>query len=112
MTGAAQFDQGGQVTVLVTAAVDSEWDAAAPGGGTHRMLGVRLPDGRLLTVPCGYPGIRVIHGDITPTLLHGLADAIVYHDDGKCGDPEHLGWTENYERALDALDTSPLAAVQ
>jgi hypothetical protein len=78
----SRFAQGGRVTIVITATADSEWDAATHGGGTHLMLGVRLPDGRLLTVPCDYPGIKVIHGDITPTVLHALADALVYHDEG------------------------------
>jgi hypothetical protein len=107
---APRFAHGEQVTIVIKATVDSEHDAAAPGGGTVLMLGVRLPDGRLLSVPAGYPGIKVIHGDITPTLLHGLADALVYHDEGRCGDREHLGWVENYERAVDALDGRPVLA--
>jgi len=43
----------------------------------------------LLTVPCGHPGIRVIHGGIAPIRLDVLADAIAYHGEGRCGDREH-----------------------
>lgn len=43
-----------------------------------------------------------------PTLVQALKDAKDYHYDGLCGDPEHLGWVENYERALDILEPRPV----
>lgn len=98
---APRFQRDEQATILITAAVDSEWDACAPGGETHLMLGVRLPDGRYVIVPADGPGVQVIHGDITPALTQMAADAIAYHDEGGCGDREHEELVCQYERLAD-----------
>lgn len=45
-----------------------------------------------------------------PTFVQALKDAKDYHYDGLCGDPEHLGWVEQYERALDMLEARPALA--
>ena len=47
-----------------------------------------------------FPGVRVIHGDIMPTLVQALRDAIQYHD---CAEGECTGWMDQYERLLDAM---------
>ena len=98
---AARFTRGEAVTVLVSGTADDEYPACAPGDRTYLMLGTSLPDGRIVTVPCDYPGITVIHGDITPTLIQALRDAMEYRD---CGvDDECIAWREQYEKALDVL---------
>jgi hypothetical protein len=100
----ARFDRGEPVTIVVTATADAEYEACAPGGTTVPMLEAQLPSKSVarMTVPCdAYPGVRVIHGDISPTLIQALRDAIDHHDG--CTDAEHVGWREQYERLLDAL---------
>lgn len=97
----ARFARGEPVTVIVNGTADDEYPSCAPGGLTYLMLATRLDDGRLVSVPCDYPGITVIHGDIRPTLLQALADAIQYRD---CrSSDECAGWRDQYEKALDVL---------
>ena len=110
---APRFTQGEQVTIIITAPVDSEWDAIAHGGRACLMLGVRLPNGRLLSIPADYPGIRVIHGDLTQILGPAFTDALSYHDEGECGWPGHEFLTAQYERGAEIFDPKPvLAAVE
>lgn len=45
-----------------------------------------------------------------PTFVQALKDAKDYHYDGLCGDPEHMAWVEQYERALDMLERRPVLA--
>ena len=104
-----RFAKDEPVSILVTpAAVDAQYEACAPGGTTVRMLEALLPSKSVarIAVPCdGFPGVRVIHGDIMPTLVQALRDAIAHHD--SCVDVEHVGWMEQYERLLDALGEPP-----
>lgn len=77
-----RFDRGEPVTIVVTATADAEYEACAPGGTTIPMLEAKLPSKSVarMTVPCdAYPGVRVIHGDITPVLIQMAKDAIVSH---------------------------------
>ena len=103
-----RFARGEPVTILVTATADAEYEACAPGGTTIPMLEVKLPARTMtrMAVPCGgYPGVRVIHGDVTPTLVQALRDALEFRD---CtSNAECLGWREQYERLLDALGEPP-----
>jgi hypothetical protein len=101
----ARFAQGEPLTILVSSTAADEWQSCAPGGRTHLMLGSRLADGTFVTVPCDYPGITVIHGDIRPTLLQALADAIQYRD-CRTSD-ECAGWRDQYEKAMDVLGADP-----
>lgn len=96
-----RFEQGEQATALITATVQDDCS-----GYLDFELG-----GRPLFVPLGHPAVTAVHGDIRPTLVQALRDAIAYHDDGACGDPEHLGQVEQYERALDALQQLAAATV-
>lgn len=99
-----RFERGEPVTIVVTATADAEYEACAPGGTAIPMLEARLPSKSVarMAVPCDdYPGVRVIHGDITETLGQALRDAISYHDG--CGDADHAEWINQYERLLDAL---------
>lgn len=112
MPSPARFDQDEPVTVLATARAagggDGIWD-----GHPSPVIALQLTlGGRIVVLPLASPDVTVIHGDIRPTLIQALRDAIAYHDDGRCGDTDHLGWTENYERALDVLAPSPLASVR
>ena len=103
-TGAPpRFDRGEPVTILVTATADAQYEACAPGGTTVPMLEARLPSKSVarVVVPCDFPGVRVIHGDVTETLAQAIRDAIAYHDE--CVDAEHTEWMNQYERLLDAL---------
>lgn len=55
------------------------------------------------------PGVRLIAGDLTPTLVEALEDAIEHLGGSVAGDvqewvaPETLDRLDRYERALDAL---------
>jgi hypothetical protein len=99
-----RFLKGEPVTIVVTATADAEYEACAQGGTTVPMLEARLPskNAARMSVPCdAFPGVRVIHGDIMPTLLHMAADAIAQHKD--CTEDECMAWVDLYEKALDAL---------
>ena len=54
------------------------------------------------------PGLAPDYEAMRPTFVQALKDAISHHHDGQCGYPEHLGWVENYERALDILERRPV----
>ena len=103
-----RFVRGEPVTILVTATADAEYESCAPGGTTVGMLEARLPSKSVarVVVPCdGYPGVRVIHGDISPTLVQALRDAMEYRD---CtSDPVCEGWRNQYEALLDVLGEPP-----
>ena len=78
----ARFERDEPVTILVTATADAEYETCAPGGTLIPVLEAKLPsvNRTRVTVPCdGYPGVRVIHGDISPTLIQMAQDAIVSH---------------------------------
>jgi hypothetical protein len=75
----ARFIQGEPVTILVSGTADDEFPTYAPGGGTYLMLATRLDDGSRVSVPCDYPGIDVIQGDIRPVLIQMAKDAITAH---------------------------------
>jgi len=103
-----RFERDEPVTILVTATADAEYESCAPGGTTVGMLEARLPSKSVarVVVPCDdFPGVRVIHGDIMPTLIQALRDAVSHHED--CGDPEHEAWRDQYERLLDVLGEPP-----
>ena len=76
------------------------WGCASLGltGGGHTE--VLLPE---------RPGVRLLAGDLTPTLVDALRDAIEHLGSGEHGRdpewvaPEVLDRLERYERALDAL---------
>ena len=104
-TGApARFAKDEPVTILVTATADAQYETCAPGGTTVPVLEAKLPsvNRTRVTVPCdGYPGVRVIHGDIRPTLLQALRDAMEFRD---CAtDRECETWFNQYEALLEAL---------
>ena len=102
-TGAPpRFDRGEPVTILVTATADAQYEACTPGGTSVPMLEARLPSKSVarVVVPCDFPGVRVIHGDVMPTVAQALRDAIRYRD---CTEGECETWTDQYERLLDAL---------
>ena len=75
----ARFTRGEPVTVIVNGTADDEYPSCAPGGLTYLMLATRLDDGRLVSVPCDYPGIDVMQGDLRPVLLQMAKDAIIAH---------------------------------
>lgn len=103
-----RFARDEPVTILVTATADAQYETCAPGGTTVPVLEAKLPsvNRTRVTVPCGgYPGVRVIHGDIMPTLRHMAADAMAHHKG--CGEDECEAWVEQYERLLDALGEPP-----
>lgn len=99
-----RFERGEPVTIVVTATADAEYEACAPGGTTVPMLEAKLPARQMtrMAVPCDdYPGVRVIHGDIRPTLIQALRDALAFRD---CGVADECAeWQNQYERLLDAL---------
>ena len=74
---AARYARGTRLTILVSGTADDEYPACAPEGLTYLMLGTRLEDGRLVTVPLDYPGIDVIEGDIRQVLIAMAHDALV-----------------------------------
>jgi len=93
---------GDTATLMATGTVDTVytdgkgWGCASVGfpGGAHTQ--VQLPE---------RPGIRLLAGDLTPTLLDALKDAIEHlgKGDPEWVAPEVLDRLERYERALDAL---------
>lgn len=74
---AARFARGTRLTILIDGTADDEYPACAPGDKTYLMLGTRLDDGRLVTVPLDYPGIDVIEGDMKQVLIAMARDALV-----------------------------------
>ncbi len=77
--------------------------ADADGGG---VAGVCLPGGGQVDVLLPErPGVRLIAGDLTPTLVSALEHAIEHLGDRDPAwvAPETLAQLEQYERALDAL---------
>lgn len=108
-----RFTHGEPVTVIITAAADAEYEVFW-GARELPVVSLELPVRPATRVDIAYerPGVLVIHGDITPTILQALKDARAYHWDGQCGDPEHEQQVCQYERAGDALaGRVPLAAV-
>ena len=104
-----RFAKDEPVTILVTpATADAQYEACAPGGTTVGMLEALLPSKSpaRIAVPCdGFPGVRVIHGDIMPTLVQALRDGMEYRD---CtSNPECEGWRNQYEALLEALGEPP-----
>ena len=94
-TPVARFAQGEDVTVLGTGKADPAYCGNVPIS-----LGVRLPGGRMLVAGPQWPGVILIHGDIMPTLLHALEDALRVRD---CPEAECVAWHDQYEALLDAL---------
>jgi hypothetical protein len=93
---------GGTATVMATgrlkathgSGVGDGFAAVVLPGGGH--VEVQLPE---------RPGVRLIAGDLTPTLLDALEDAIEHlgKGDPEWVAPETLDRLDRYERALDAL---------
>ena len=103
-TGAPpRFERDEPVTIVVTATADAEYEACAPGGTSVPMLEARLPSQSVarVVVPCDFPGVRVIHGDVRPTMKQALKDAMEFRD---CAtDKECAAWFDQYEALLEAL---------
>ena len=78
-----RFAKDEPVTILVTGATaDAQYEACAPGGTTVGMLEAVLPSKApaRIAVPCdGFPGVRVIRGDVAAVLVQMAKDAIVSH---------------------------------
>ena len=91
---------GDTATVILTGTLRY---ASAPGD-KHGLAVVDLPGGQPVCPPLG-DGVRLIPGDIAPTLLQALEDAIAYagEQDPEWVAAETLDWVDQYERARDFL---------
>lgn len=87
--------------------MDAYLHLLTPGDTATVMATGRLED--LSPVLFARPGVRLIAGDLAPTLVEALEDAIehlggsVQEDVEEWVDPETLDRLDRYERALDAL---------
>ena len=100
------LEQGDTGTAIITGTLArplSQWgtyQSAVMDVGTGRYINLLLPD---------HPGARLVAGDLMPTLVDALRDAIEHLGSGGHGRdpewvaPEVLDRLERYERALDAL---------
>lgn len=93
---------GDTATVMVTGRLTT----APVRFGRDELVPMRLPGGRRadLLLP-SQEGVRLLAGDLTPTLVDALQDAIEHlgKGDPEWVAPETLDRLDRYERALDAL---------
>ena len=95
-------DPGDTVTLMVTGTLRELRTLEGFCGLTT----VEVPTGEHVTAPLpGQPGVRILAGDITPTLMHALSDAIEYagEQDPEWVAAEVLDRVDLYERAQDEL---------
>ena len=93
-------DPGDTVTLMVTGTLRELRTLEGFCGLTT----VEVPTGEHVTAPLpGQPGVRVLPGDITPTLMQALDWAIEYggEQDPEWVAPETLDWLELIEKARD-----------
>lgn len=105
--------RGDPVSVFLTGTADVAYDATDRIGALS-VRDLRLGDGTLVSLPVSRAGVALIPGDILPTFLQALQDAVAYRravmaacrapdglDCGRC--QAALSWIEQYERLLDAI---------